>query len=277
MRRLPLVVLFLASALALPKPPRAAVRASTLQGKRRAEGFVVRGGGVPVVLEVVQTLKTAVAAWLAASVVYMTTLKWSDRRLDPSVQKPLPDLGFRFVPAVAGAGAAADVLGSSMALYLVGTGLFGGSAGLEVFRKSLVYCAWGMVFSSSLHTGTMLPDSCPAATAPDVLERARDRVGGAPGAFGRLGEGLGRFAKFVQQFMGGSTDKLMSNHVFNTGLAAYFMHVRGLVPAVAVPLWVAGYSWIILASRCHYTADVVLSWWALAAVCAYDGGRFARS
>ena len=72
--------------------------------------------------------------------------------------------------------------------------------------------------------------------------------------------------------MGGATDKLMSNHVYNTGLAAHFMAVRGVIPRFCVPLWVAGYSVLILASRCHYTADVVLSWWALAAVCAYDAG-----
>ena len=250
MRRL-LLLLALAPMFALPRP-RSPIRTPTLHkniAPPLLEVACLRGGGGGVsAVEIIDALKSAVAAWFAASVVYLTTLQWSDTRQSAS-QQPLPDLGFQFVPAVAGAGAAADVLGSAMALYLVGTGIFGGAAGLECFRRSLVYCAGGMLFSASLHTATMLPDSDPAPPA-----------------------GLGRFAKFVQRFMGGATDKLMSNHVYNTGLAAHFMAVRGVIPRFCVPLWVAGYSVIILASRCHYTADVVLSWWALAAVCAYDAG-----
>ncbi|KAK7239802.1 sulfuric ester hydrolase [Aureococcus anophagefferens] len=257
---------------ALPRP-RSPIRTPTLHktiAPPLLEVACLRGGGGGVsAVEIIDALKSAAAAWFAASVVYLTTLQWSDTRQSAS-QRPLPDLGFQFVPAVAGAGAAADVLGSAMALYLVGTGIFGGAAGLECFRRSLVYCAGGMLFSASLHTATTLPDSDPAPPAPDALERAHRRFGGS--RVGRLAAGLGRFAKFVQRFMGGATDKLMSNHVYNTGLAAHFMAVRGVIPRFCVPLWVAGYSVLILASRCHYTADVVLSWWALAAVCAYDAG-----
>ena len=271
MRRL-LLLLALAPMFALPRP-RSPIRTPTLHkniAPPLLEVACLRGGGGGVsAVEIIDALKSAAAAWFAASVVYLTTLQWSDTRQSAS-QQPLPDLGFQFVPAVAGAGAAADVLGSAMALYLVGTGIFGGAAGLECFRRSLVYCAGGMLFSASLHTATMLPDSDPAPPAPDALERAHRRFGGS--RVGRLAAGLGRFAKFVQRFMGGATDKLMSNHVYNTGLAAHFMAVRGVIPRFCVPLWVAGYSVLILASRCHYTADVVLSWWALAAVCAYDAG-----
>ena len=239
MRRL-LLLLALAPMFALPRP-RSPIRTPTLHktiAPPLLEVACLRGGGGGVsAVEIIDALKSAAAAWFAASVVYLTTLQWSDTRQSAS-QRPLPDLGFQFVPAVAGAGAAADVLGSAMALYLVGTGIFGGAAGLECFRRSLVYCAGGMLFSASLHTATMLPDSDPAPPAPDALERAHRRFGGS--RVGRLAAGLGRFAKFVQRFMGGATDKLMSNHVYNTGLAAHFMAVRGVIPRFCVPLWVAG-------------------------------------
>ncbi len=89
--------------------------------------------------------------------------------------------------------------------------------------------------------------------------------------------------------MGGSSDKLMSNHVYNVGVMlrmvghAYDHTPSGAGAAGAMrdgygygedsflirSLVVVVYSLAMISSRGHYTVDVVLAWWALAAAEAY--------
>ncbi|KAH8046668.1 sulfuric ester hydrolase [Aureococcus anophagefferens] len=220
---------------ALPRP-RSPIRTPTLHktiAPPLLEVACLRGGGGGVsAVEIIDALKSAAAAWFAASVVYLTTLQWSDTRQSAS-QRPLPDLGFQFVPAVAGAGAAADVLGSAMALYLVGTGIFGGAAGLECFRRSLVYCAGGMLFPPRF-TATTLPDSDPAP-AP-----RSERTGASAARASAPRGGPGPLRQVRAALHGRRDGQVDVEPRLQHGLAAHFMAVRGVIPRFCVPLWVAG-------------------------------------
>ena len=93
MRRL-LLLLALAPMFALPRP-RSPIRTPTLHkniAPPLLEVACLRGGGGGVsAVEIIDALKSAAAAWFAASVVYLTTLQWSDTRQSAS-QRPLPDL-----------------------------------------------------------------------------------------------------------------------------------------------------------------------------------------
>ena len=66
--------------------------------------------------------------------------------------------------------------------------------------------------------------------------------------------------------MGGSTDKLMSNHVYEVGIALHIAEGFGLCGRWFSARGFVAYSIAMVASRGHYTVDVVLAWWCLAAV-----------
>jgi len=58
----------------------------------------------------------------------------------------------------------------------------------------------------------------------------------------------------------------MSNHTYNFGLLIRAMSKMGnFEPWVVVPC-VLFYSLAMLSTRAHYSVDIVLAWWALAAV-----------
>ena len=65
--------------------------------------------------------------------------------------------------------------------------------------------------------------------------------------------------------MGGKSDKLMSNHVFNTSLVLQLLASLGYVSNTLALLGIALYSVSMLSTRAHYSVDIILAWWAVAA------------
>ena len=109
----------------------------------------------------------------------------------------------------------------------------------DTFRYAFYDIAIGKAFSATLHAVTIMPES-------------RTHLGG----------GLPGF------LCGGATDRLMSNHVYEVGIGLELWERVGWSPLswhgrIAV---LATYSLLLISSRGHYTVDVVLAWWALAAV-----------
>jgi hypothetical protein len=114
----------------------------------------------------------------------------------------------------------------------------------EATCEALCYAAVGNLFSTSLHSVTIIPSA--------------------------------EFKTGVPVLGGGNSDKLMSNHTFNFGLFLRLCVILGYLDAYAVPIGVALFSYAMLCSRAHYTVDVVLAWWALSVVYAISPVSYAE-
>ena len=176
--------------------------------------------------------------WLFAAVTYYGTLRMAERRAVRRPRPPLDDVGFDYAPSIPALTDICDAVGVLGVAWMLCVAALGTAAQRELIRAMCDYHALGNLFSASLHTGTILPTSDFKASAVPL--------------------------------MGGSADKLMSNHTFNFGM---FVHCAtlvhpGLLPAAhawwALPALVGAFSWCMLCTRCHYTVDIVLAWWAIA-------------
>ena len=172
------------------------------------------------------TTGTVVAACLGAIALYVSTAAVVER-LAPA-PRLLTDLGHAVLPHYQSGRAVTDAVGPvAIAWTLWSWWVEGDDA---VARWVLAWIAAGFVFSTTLHVGTVVGD-------------ARRR-----------------------SLFGGSVDSLMSNHTFNFGVFARAVaHAHGL-PNAAVAVAVAAYGLLVIASREHYTVDVVLAWWCVACV-----------
>ena len=77
---------------------------------------------------------------------------------------------------------------------------------------------------------------------------------------------------------GGFCDRLLSNHTYNVGIAMLALEFQWGVPSLVAPLVCGAVGVAVVATRSHYTVDVVLALWVFAAVRAYtvascDGSR----
>jgi len=152
---------------------------------------------------------------------------------------PLHDFLYLKVPYLPFAVAACDVF-ATLVIFSVAGYLYFVLGDVPAFRWGLLDLAVGKVFSTTLHCFTVLPDS-------------RTVVGGQTPVIGPL--------------MGGATDRLMSNHVFELGVALHIAQGLGWVRTTPERVAImALFSLGIVASRGHYTVDVVLAWWWLAVV-----------
>jgi hypothetical protein len=172
--------------------------------------------------------------WLISAAFYLGTLHWCDRRAAQRSTEALDDLGFALVPAVPGMAHFSDIFGSALALW-TGWAAFRGTPSEQLNARYVIFCvAVGNFFSTSLHTFTLMPS--PAFTSTTDLP-----------------------------LMGGKSDKLMSNHVFCTGLVLQMLANLGYVTQELALLITALYSVSMLSTRAHYSVDIILAWWALAA------------
>jgi hypothetical protein len=175
---------------------------------------------------------TSFTVFTAISFLYLGTCLLNDKHHKLYPQEALHDWTFRFIPHVRGSGCVTD--------FVAATVIFGVAGHLlrirdfNAFSWGIVDLAMGKLLSATLHSWTVLPDSQPA--------------------------GLG---KSVLPLMGGMTDRLMSNHVFELGVALHIAQGLGFVNTLARLCTLALFSCAILASRGHYAVDVVLAWWVL--------------
>ena len=173
--------------------------------------------------------------WVASSIAYLVTLNWCDRRAAKLMNVPaaLDDLGFAAVPKMPFMAYLTDGFGSSLALWTTWAA-FRGKPSEQRGARYVIFCvAVGNFFSATLHTFTLLP-------SPDFMETSIP-------------------------LMGGKSDKLMSNHVFNTSLVLQLLASLGYVSNTLALLGIALYSVSMLSTRAHYSVDIILAWWAVAA------------
>ena len=180
--------------------------------------------------------------WLSSIALYFVSLaateQWQATKRKRQ-QDELYDRGFELFPYVESFVYITDGTGIVGGMYLLRELLLdnnrtSSSSSLAV-KEALVYSAIGYLFSSSLHSVTLLPPTKQCAI-------------GIPG-FGR------------------HVDKLMSNHTFHFGL---FLRVLVITEEISI-IWnvipcMVLYSSMLLCTRGHYTVDIILAWWALGIV-----------
>ena len=135
-----------------------------------------------------------------------------------------------------------DIMCSGLAMIML---YLGAVAGLcELMRWGLLWMALGNAMSATLHSFTIIGDLQNAAA---VAKSGAARSIAA----------------------GGFCDRLLSNHTYNAGIAMLAVEFQWGLPAWVAWLGCGTVGVAIVATRCHYTVDVVLAWWALASVRAY--------
>jgi hypothetical protein len=172
--------------------------------------------------------------WVFAACLYYVTLRIAECRAARRPMPALDDVGFEYTPCIPGLTRVCDYIGVLGTVWMLLVIAFGSGAQRELIRAMLDYHALGNVFSTSLHSVTILPSA--------------------------------DFRESTVPLMGGSADKLMSNHTFNFGM---FLRCLSLVHGLSWPWWlipalVLLYSWSMLCTRGHYSVDIVLAWWAIA-------------
>lgn len=172
--------------------------------------------------------------WLVSAAFYLGTLHWCDQRAEQRSAEALDDLGFELIPSMPSMALFSDAFGSSLALWTAWAA-FRGTPSERLRARYVIFCvAVGNFFSTSLHTFTLMPS--PAFTSTTDLP-----------------------------LMGGKSDKLMSNHVFCVGLVLQMLASLGYITQSRALLITALYSASMLSTRAHYSVDIILAWWALAA------------
>uniref|UniRef100_A0A7S2FUT1 Uncharacterized protein n=1 Tax=Haptolina brevifila TaxID=156173 RepID=A0A7S2FUT1_9EUKA len=121
-----------------------------------------------------------------------------------AVQPPLDDLGFRLVSRWDGMVYVSDGLGILAAALAAGMLFFGRVCERDAARHAIFFVSMGNLFSASLHTFTRMPSSEHAASSAPL--------------------------------MGGTTDKLMSNHTFNVGIVLIMLHRLQLIRGWLIPI-----------------------------------------
>ncbi|GMH68657.1 hypothetical protein TrRE_jg10012 [Triparma retinervis] len=170
--------------------------------------------------------------------VYLFTLQYNDALFHKDPRPPLKDLGFHHFPCLPLAGEVCDVFATIVIFTVAGYLFYTGD--LPAFRWGLLDLAVGKLVSLTLHSSTLMPESRSVIPEPTPV-------------IGRL--------------MGGSTDRLMSNHVFELGVALHIAQGLGWIRSTPERLAVLLiFSAGIILSRGHYTVDVVLAWWCMAVV-----------
>lgn len=179
------------------------------------------------------TLSTAIL-WLVSAVCYLGTLAICDANgtNQPGNYPVLDDVGFKVLPHLDVLAYVTDGIGSALALWTAWTLVWGSKIQRDAARYTVFCVAVGNFFSTSLHSVTRLP---PVA------------YHGATGL----------------PLMGGEHDKLMSNHVFNTGAAFLMLSRLGYLNIWVALVSTTVYSLMMISTHAHYTVDVVLAWWAL--------------
>ena len=153
------------------------------------------------------------------------------------------DAGFFLIPKRGELVMVTDASGAALGIVAIVWLFVGSPQQRGAARDAFFWCAMGNFFSISLHTVTILPPSdC---------------------ALGLMGHDLGFASRFAT---GGLTDKLMSNHVYNFGLTTRMLVRLSYLRMRTCLALVVLYSVLVISTRAHYTVDVVLAWWALAAV-----------
>lgn len=176
------------------------------------------------------SLGTIVALWLASLVLYNAT-GFAVELVAPPPRR-LPDLGHALLPRWLWLARVTDAVGPLALGWTLWPWLVGGD--VAVTRWVLAWVTAGFVLSTTLHVGTVIGDS-------------RRQSG-----------------------FGGTVDSLLSNHTFNFGVWAYAVaQVHGLSDALVVGA-LAAYGLAVLASREHYTVDVVLAWWCVGFLAAFE-------
>lgn len=178
--------------------------------------------------------------WCFAATFYFATLHYADKRQARAKQQPLVDVGFELTPRITQLQYVCDAFGVGGALWMFAVLAVGDAAHTEYVRALFDYNALGNALSSTLHVVTILPTA--------------------------------EFADSGLPLMGGSADKLMSNHTFNFSIGLRAATLCYGWPGWALPLGVAVYSSCLVCTRCHYTVDIVLAWWVLLFVLALDPG-----
>ena len=139
--------------------------------------------------------------WFSAACVYYATMYYADARQRRRNAPPLDDVGFELSPRLPQLQVVCDSCGVGGALWMFSVLFVGDAAHTEYVRALFDYNALGNLLSATLHVVTVLPT-----------------------------------AEFVDsQFpmMGGSSDKLMSNHTYNFGLL-----LRATTLCYGFPKWV---------------------------------------
>ena len=186
---------------------------------------------------------TASCLWnFTAAVVYFASLNFADARAAKRSTPPLDDVGFEMTPEMPCLQELCDGAGAVGFLYALFMLRYGSKLQRERLRALVDYHGLGNVFSSSLHAVTILPSpEFPSSTLP---------------------------------LMGGTSDKLMSNHVFNYGILLHYIVLshceRWRSRRWLLPLGVGLYSAALLCTRSHYSVDIVLAWWVLGALLKLD-------
>ena len=179
----------------------------------------------------------SIALWLSSAVFYYLSLyvteRWSRTKVP---QPPLHDRSFDYLPRIDSLVYITDGIGIVGAVFLGYWILLCDAETVEsrIAREALCYSAIGNYFSSSLHSGTLLPSA--------------DHAPGVPAIFG------------------GHTDKLMSNHCYHFGLYCRILVQMRMLPLSFVAPLILAYSTMLACTRSHYAVDIVLAWWALALV-----------
>ena len=184
------------------------------------------------------SLRTVFLTYTLFGFIYLFTLHHGDAVFLKDPRPPLKDLGFAHLPHLPPAGEVCDVFATivifTVAGYLAYTGDY------PAFRWGLLDLAVGKLVSITLHSSTLMPESRNVIPSPTPI------IGG---------------------LMGGSTDRLMSNHVYELGVALHIAQGLGWIRSTPERLaLLMAFSCGILMSRGHYTVDVVLAWWCMAVV-----------
>lgn len=179
----------------------------------------------------IPSLKRTILLLFGVSLFYSVTLSYTDHVYYTNKIPQLPDLGFYLLPKVPEITWLVDFICVSLALSLLTT--LGMRGEVDEIKHAILDVTFGGFFSATLHCVTVLPDS-------------REEV--------------------IEPYIGGSTDRLMSNHVYNIAVALHVAQSLGWIQTKARYLVLALVSIMIILGRIHYTVDIVLALWVAGAV-----------
>jgi hypothetical protein len=184
-------------------------------------------------------LKKCFTIFFFASLLYLATLKFVEDTALVNLKARCPklyDFGWNLIPGAPSRWLDYVCFGCiGFLLYMV----FWEEGGHpDVARWVLMWVTFGGVFSATLHSCTIVGD----------VSWANDAAGKN------------------SMFTGGFCDRLMSNHTFNMGITVAAITLHYGLPEWLPPAFVFVFSVAMLASRQHYTVDIVLAWWVLGAV-----------
>lgn len=180
----------------------------------------------------------SIGIYLAVAVVYMSTLWYSDALYHSDPTPPLKDIGFQLLPFVPQCAYPSDIFAFTFIFSVAGTLLFFKDYG--GFSWGLLDLSIGKFFSATLQVSTLIPESRPPPVPPNI--------------------------PIIGAVMGGATDRLMSNHVFELGVALHIAEGLGWIKTWQRALTLLVFSATVIMSRNHYTVDIVLAFWYLALV-----------